>query len=335
MMKSFKMVFFCTMMAGSLIAISSHSWMGMWVGLEINLLSIIPLLSSSNNPSSAEAAIKYFITQAMASNILLMSIILMIFMNEQSPPSFSSMWMITQSALMIKMGAAPFHAWFPEVMAGLSWLNCLIMITWQKIAPMVILMNIIKQSMFIVTIIVISALVGTILGINQISLRKIMAYSSINHISWMISAMMSMKSLWLVYFSVYTIISTSIIMILNWLKVNSLHQMAETLSKTSLTSLFYSLNFFSLGGLPPFLGFLPKWLTIQCLLSAQNIALAVFLTVATLVAMFYYLRISFPAVLLGSASTPQKNRKTSFILMTSNLWSLAGLMFCCSIMNSL
>nr|APX40499.1 NADH dehydrogenase subunit 2 [Labidostomis taxicornis] len=328
------MVFFCTMVAGSLIAISSHSWMGMWVGLEINLLSIIPLLSSSNNPSSAEAAIKYFITQAMASNILLMSIILMIFMDEQSPPSLSSLWMITQSALMIKMGAAPFHAWFPEVMSGLSWLNCLIMITWQKIAPMVILMNILKQTFFIIIVIVISALVGTILGINQISLRKIMAYSSINHISWMISAMMSMKSLWLIYFSVYTIISTSIILILNWLKVSSLHQMAETLSKTKVTSLFYSLNFFSLGGLPPFLGFLPKWLTIQYLLNSQNIMLAVFLTVVTLVAMFYYLRISFPSILLGSTSTPQKNRKTSFLLMTSNLWSLAGLMFCCSLMNS-
>nr|APX40538.1 NADH dehydrogenase subunit 2 [Labidostomis ghilianii] len=328
------MVFFCAMVAGTLITISSHSWMGMWVGLEINLLSIIPLLSSSNNPSSAEAAIKYFITQAMASNILLMSIILMIFMDEQSPPSFSSLWMILQSALMIKMGAAPFHAWFPEVMNGLSWLNCLIMMTWQKMAPMIILMGILKQSLFIMITIMTSALVGTILGMNQISLRKIMAYSSINHISWMISAMMSMKSLWFVYFSIYATISTSIVLGLNWRKMNSLCQMAEAIGSNKMTNLFYSLNFFSLGGLPPFLGFLPKWLTIQYLLSSQNIMLAIFLTVVTLVAMFYYLRISFPSILLSSATAPQKNQKMSFLAMSTNMWSLAGLLVCCTIMNS-
>nr|APX39888.1 NADH dehydrogenase subunit 2 [Lachnaia cylindrica] len=327
-------MFFTTTVVSTLITISSHSWMGMWIGLEINLLSITPLLSSSNNSNSAEATIKYFIAQAMASNILLMSIILMITLGEQSPPTLNSLWIIAQSALFIKMGAAPFHAWFPEVMSGLSWPNCLLMLTWQKIAPMIILMNIIKQSLFITAIIVLSALIGTILGINQVSLRKIMAYSSINHIGWMTAAMMSAQYLWTLYFFIYSLISINILLIFRYFKINLISQIAEILSNEKLSSLLYSLNFFSLGGLPPFLGFLPKWLTIQYLVSENNNALAIFLSVITLIAMFYYLRISFTAILLTTSkllTSPRSSLK--YLLMMSNAWSLAGLLLCCSLLN--
>nr|APX39966.1 NADH dehydrogenase subunit 2 [Lachnaia hirta] len=327
-------MFFATTIISTLITISSYSWMGMWIGLEINLLSIIPLLSSGNNSSSAEAAIKYFIVQAMASNILLMSIILMISLDEQSTPTLNSLWIITQSALFIKMGAAPFHAWFPEVMSGLSWGNCLLMLTWQKIAPMIILMNIIKQNIFITATIVLSALIGTILGINQINLRKIMAYSSINHIGWMIAAMMSAQHLWVLYFLIYTAISINIVVVLGLLKVNFISQIAEILNNAKFTSLLYSLNFFSLGGLPPFLGFLPKWLTIQYLTSENNVALAIFLSVITLVAMFYYLRIGFTSILLtNSKSLNVKANNLKYLPMVSNIWSLAGLLLCCFALN--
>nr|APX39760.1 NADH dehydrogenase subunit 2 [Lachnaia tristigma] len=326
-------MFFATTVISTLITVSSHSWMGMWIGLEINLLSITPLLSSSNNPNSAEATIKYFIVQAMASNILLMSIILMISLDEQSTPTLNSLWIIAQSALFIKMGAAPFHAWFPEVMSGLSWGNCMLMLTWQKIAPMIILMNIISQSIFVVTVIVLSALIGTILGINQTSLRKIMAYSSINHIGWMIAAMMSAQYLWTIYFLVYAAISANILVVFNLLKISFVSQIAEALSNMKLTSLLYSLNFFSLGGLPPFLGFLPKWLTIQYLTSENNIALAIFLTIVTLVAMFYYLRIGFTSVLLTTSKSLNISPSTKYLPMVSNIWSLASLLLCCFALN--
>nr|YP_010158030.1 NADH dehydrogenase subunit 2 [Physosmaragdina nigrifrons]QRG29977.1 NADH dehydrogenase subunit 2 [Physosmaragdina nigrifrons] len=327
------MMFFLTMMTGSIITISSHSWMGMWIGLEINLLSIIPLLKSSNNTNSTEAAIKYFITQTMASNILLMSILMMIFMDSMISPIISPLWMVTQTALFIKMGAAPFHAWFPEVLSGLSWLNCLLMLTWQKIAPMIILMNIFKNSFFINSIIIFSALIGTIMGMNQINLRKIMAYSSINHISWMISTLMSMKSLWILYFSIYSIITINILLFLNFYNLNQVNQITSIMMNNKIANIFFNMNFFSLGGLPPFLGFLPKWLTIQYLLYTENFFLAIFLTIMTLVAMFYYLRISFPSILLKSQKSIKFNSKIKFIWLVTNMWSLFGLLLACSMMN--
>nr|APX40954.1 NADH dehydrogenase subunit 2 [Cryptocephalus ramburii] len=320
------MTFFITMIMGSMITITSNSWMGMWIGLEINLLSIIPLLSENNQTNSAEASIKYFITQVTASNIILMAIICMFYSNEQMNNNFNLTLMV-QSALLIKMGAAPFHAWFPEVMEGLSWMNCLIILSWQKIAPMIVMMSIIKQEMFIYMIILLSSMIGSIQGFNQISLRKIMAYSSINHIGWMIAAMMSTKAIWTIYFSIYAIISINIISIFHMMNVKNISQISNIFVNNKLLSLLFSMNFLSLGGLPPFLGFLPKWLTIQQLIYMNNYILALLLILLTLIAMFFYLRMSLiPMTLINQVNLVKFSKKINFTVNFTNIISLITLM---------
>nr|APX40382.1 NADH dehydrogenase subunit 2 [Cryptocephalus schaefferi] len=319
------MMFLIVVITGSLITISSNSWMSMWIGLEINLLSIIPLLSEKGYTDSAEASIKYFITQVTASNIMLFAVICMLFNNEQVNNDFHLMTMI-QSALLIKIGAAPFHAWLPEVMDGLSWANCLIILTWQKIAPMIILMMIIKQEMFSYMIILLSSMIGSVMGFNQISLRKIMAYSSINHMGWMIAAMLSMKSIWIFYFSIYSAISINIIWIFHLLNLKNINQIACLFSNSKMTSLLFSMNFLSLGGLPPFIGFLPKWFTIQQLILMNNHILALLLILLTLIAMFFYLRMSIiPMVLANQQDLLKIPKKVNFIVILTNLVSLSSL----------
>nr|AWN56263.1 NADH dehydrogenase subunit 2 [Glena unipennaria] len=188
------------------MTISSYSWFSMWMGLEINLLSITPLLTTSKDKFSSEATLKYFMTQVLASMILLFSIMMILNFDEQTPNNQNLFFMLPMyTSIFIKMGAAPFHFWFPEVMEGLSWNNCLIMMTWQKIAPMIILINNLNLSTMIIIIVIISSSISSILGLNQISMRKILAYSSINHIAWMITSMLSMKLIWLIYFCIYSI----------------------------------------------------------------------------------------------------------------------------------
>nr|APX40226.1 NADH dehydrogenase subunit 2 [Cryptocephalus tibialis] len=319
------MLFFITMIMGSMITISSNSWLGMWIGLEINLLSIIPLLSMNDRTNSAEASIKYFITQVTASNIILLAIICMFFNNEQINNDFYLIKMI-QSALFIKMGAAPFHSWFPEVMEGLSWMNCLIILTWQKIAPMIILMSLINQELFIYFIIIFSSMIGSILGFNQTSLRKIMAYSSINHIGWMIAAMLSMKSIWIIYFLIYSIISANIVWIFSIVNVKTISQISTIFKNNSLMSLMFSMNFLSLGGLPPFIGFLPKWLTIQQLIFMNNYFIALLMILLTLIAMFFYLRMSIiPMTLIHQSNMMKNSSKINFTITFSNIISLTAL----------
>nr|AND96745.1 NADH deshydrogenase subunit 2 [Onthophagus longimanus] len=284
-------MFLFSLMLGTMISISSYSWMGMWLGLEINLLSIIPLMSNSKNPMSSEATMKYFITQTLASMILLFSLILMS-INLNYMMLYNSLSLIFMSALFTKMGAAPFHFWFPEIMEGLTWFNSYIMLTWQKIAPMILISytNFFNIT-YISLIIILSSMISGIMGMNQTNLRKILAYSSINHISWMLAAMMFFENIWIFYFLIYSIITLNIIIILNKLNIFYMNQLFSSMNNYPLIKFFFALNFLSLGGLPPFLGFLPKWLTIQILIKMNLYSLSLIMIILTLITLFFYMRI--------------------------------------------
>nr|ARH53987.1 NADH dehydrogenase subunit 2 [Phyllobrotica quadrimaculata] len=328
------MLFFNTLMFGTLISISSYSWFSMWVGLEINLLSMIPLMNSNNNLYPAEAALKYFITQALASTIILFAVILMLNSWEFMPNKFNFWYlMILNSGLMTKLGAAPFHAWFPEVMSGLNWLNNLVLMTWQKIAPMVLIMYNIQTSFFTM-IIIISSIISGLSGFNQTSLRKLMAYSSINHIAWMLSSIMNYKMIWNIYFMVYCFISISLTLIFHNINTFSLNQLFISLNNNKLMKMFFIFNFISLGGIPPFLGFLPKWLVINNLVSNHFYMLAFILITFTLIMLFNYIRITLStlSILTQEMKLMEKNIN-NFTLIFLNMFTLLSLFLCTSIFN--
>nr|YP_010728554.1 NADH dehydrogenase subunit 2 [Helota yehi]WEA76640.1 NADH dehydrogenase subunit 2 [Helota yehi] len=329
------MVFVISMMSGTLITISSYSWMSMWMGLEINLLSIIPLLSSEKNSYSNESTLKYFITQTLASTILMFSIISTLNLSEFITNNFNYYTiMIMNSAILTKMGAAPFHFWFPEIMEGLNWMNCFIMLTWQKIAPFVILMMNSKMTLFISLIIISSSMISGILGINQISLRKILTYSSINHIAWMISSLMNSQSIWIFYFITYFIITVNIIYMLKTLNIYYLKQLYNSMNSNKMFKILFIMNFLSLGGLPPFLGFFPKWLTIMNLTQNNFYMISVILITFTLVTLFFYLRLTFSTLTLSFNETPilLKN-KFNFSFLMFNFVSLVGMILSTILFN--
>nr|AND96302.1 NADH deshydrogenase subunit 2 [Coprophanaeus sp. BMNH679884] len=295
----YKLMFMFSLLIGTLISISSYNWLGMWLGLEINLLSIIPLLSSTNNSMASEAALKYFISQALASTLLLFSIIMMSLNLMYNINMNFYLLLIINTALLTKMGAAPFHFWFPEVIEGLNWNNTFIMLTWQKIAPMILIMYTNMTMFYISIIIIISSSIGGLMGINQISLRKILAYSSINHIAWMLSAMMFSETIWLYYFIIYSIISLNLIIIFKKLNIFYIKQLFISMNNQSMTKFFFILNFMSLGGLPPFLGFMPKWLTIQTLIENNYFFITFMIIITTLITLYFYMRISLSTMVMS------------------------------------
>nr|AML26391.1 NADH dehydrogenase subunit 2 [Staphylinidae sp. BMNH 1274636] len=336
MFKNYKILFLSSLITGSLISISSFSWMGMWLGLEINLLSIIPLINSSKNIYSSESSMKYFIVQAIASTIFLFSLIMLsnqliiLDMN-------NSLILMLNSSLLIKMGSAPFHFWFPEVMEGLSWLNCLILLTWQKLTPMILFMYNINFSYLISLVIIMGMLISGIMGFNQISLRKILAYSSINHIAWMLGSMFFMETIWFYYFLTYTIISLNIVIIFYYLNIFYLKQIFISMNENLILKLFFMMNFLSLGGLPPFLGFFPKWLTIYSFIINNSIFLIIFMTILTLITLFYYMRICFTILIINSNEINYFNntKKINFMIWFSNLLSILGLILSTLMFNFL
>nr|YP_448907.1 NADH dehydrogenase subunit 2 [Sclerophasma paresisense]ABB81891.1 NADH dehydrogenase subunit 2 [Sclerophasma paresisense] len=323
-----KFLFLIMMISGTLISISSNSWFGVWMGLEINLLSFVPLMSSTKNVFSSEASLKYFLVQAMASSIILFSIINLSFTSKIFDEMNSFIYSLNQwtllTSLMLKMGAAPLHFWFPGVMNGLTWSNCLILMVWQKIAPMMLISLLESISIMMMMSILMSVIVGSIGGLSQMSIRKILAYSSINHIGWMLAAMILSQNLWMIYFMIYSLISATIVVLM---LVNQLFHLNQTMfvEKNSLMKFALFTNLLSLGGLPPFLGFLPKWLVIQNMTGFTYIM--IIMVVMTLMTLFYYMRMSYSAFLItNTKNTWMMNSKNNLLNNVSYIASSISMM---------
>nr|AKF78846.1 NADH dehydrogenase subunit 2 [Euryomma sp. SMD-2015] len=293
---SSKIMFLSILMMGTMISISANSWLGAWMGLEINLLAFIPLMSD-NKLMSTEAALKYFLTQALASSIFLFAVILFL-LNSSKYYSNYFMEMIIFSALLLKSGSAPFHFWFPNVMEGLSWLNALILMTWQKIAPLMLISYLIFKPLIIVSILL-SSLIGALGGLNQTSLRKLMAYSSINHLGWMLAAMYNNNMLWMTYFMFYSFLSFAMIFMFNMFKISHINQLFSLFFYQKTMKFFLFFNLLSLGGLPPFLGFFPKMLVIQSLTINNQLFLLTFMVLMTLITLYFYMRLCYSAFMLN------------------------------------
>nr|YP_010710898.1 NADH dehydrogenase subunit 2 [Ochlerotatus scapularis]WDA91125.1 NADH dehydrogenase subunit 2 [Ochlerotatus scapularis] len=324
-------IFLIMLISGSLITISSNSWLGAWMGLEINLLSFIPLMNEGKkNLMTSESSLKYFLTQAFASSILLFAIILMMLF-------FNNNWMMNNnfndllilSTLLLKSGAAPFHFWFPGVMEGLNWINSLILMTWQKIAPLMLISYNMNYNFFLISIIL-SMIIGALGGLNQTSLRKLMAFSSINHLGWMLMAMMNNELLWFTYFILYSILSMSIVLMFNNFKLFHFNQIFNFSMMNPSIKFFMFLNLLSLGGLPPFLGFLPKWLVIQNMIELNQIFLLFISVCLTLITLYYYLRMSYSIYMLNYNKNSwmlmnSYNSKNMNLILTMNFISIMGL----------
>nr|YP_010417817.1 NADH dehydrogenase subunit 2 [Precis pelarga]USF17976.1 NADH dehydrogenase subunit 2 [Precis pelarga] len=326
MINSNKMFFMFIVFFSTLISISSNSWLGCWIGLEINLLSFIPLMSNPNNLLNSEASLKYFLTQSIASINFLFSILINLLLLK----NFFNDYIISiliNSSLLMKMGSTPFHFWFPNIMEGLSWLNCFILMTWQKISPM-ILLSYYMNLKFLFLIMIFNVLIGTISSFNQTSLRKLMAFSSINNLGWMLSALSISENLWMLYFLLYSLfifIMCFLFYIINIFYINQLFNLNLNFSiKFSIL-----INFLSLGGLPPFLGFFPKWMIINYLLFNNLFIISFIFVMSSLIMLFIYIRIIYSSFMFYSIKFKWykifiKNNFMTFINISSFI-SLLGM----------
>nr|UXW65912.1 NADH dehydrogenase subunit 2 [Vanessa indica] len=326
LINSNKMFFLFIMFFSTLISISSNSWLGCWIGLEINLLSFIPLISNPNNLLNSEASLKYFLTQSIASINFLFSILLCMlsFKNFFIDNLFS---ILINSSLLMKMGSVPFHFWFPNIMEGLSWLNCFILMTWQKISPMILISYYMNFNLLFL-IMILNVMIGTISSFNQSSIRKLMAFSSINNLGWMLAALSISENLWLIYllfYSFFILILCFLFYILNIYYINQLFNF----NLNFFIKISILINFLSLGGLPPFLGFFPKWMIINYLLSNNLIIISFIFTMTSLIMLFIYIRILYYSLMFYSIKLKWnkifiKNNYLIFINITSFI-SLSGM----------
>nr|YP_009020605.1 NADH dehydrogenase subunit 2 [Neocaridina denticulata]AFN42869.1 NADH dehydrogenase subunit 2 [Neocaridina denticulata] len=319
-----QILFFLTLLMGTATTFSASSWFTAWIGLELNLLSFIPILSSSkSNRYSSESSLKYFLIQALGSALILASAPLSLYLQDITTITITT-------ALLLKMGAAPFHFWFPPIMQGITWPQCIMISTIQKVAPMLLLMmtQANSSSIILTTASILSAVVGALGGLNQTLTRKILAYSSINHMAWMLAAIMFNEQMWTVYFLVYAVVSSSVMFILHTYQIFHFNQLSSFAahSKPIILTLFLSL--LSMGGMPPLTGFFPKWLIIQQFIFSKSIIWLSFLLMSALLTLFFYLRIAISSMVF--AAPKMKNGLLSSprsILLSATLINFSPILY--------
>lgn len=279
-----KLTFITLLIFSSLVTISSSNWLTIWIGLELNLFSFIPILNFKISIYTIESTIKYFLIQAFT------SIILLILLINKSLFFIIEINILIALPLFIKLSLIPFHLWLPSIIEGLNWISCLLIVTWQKISPIIIISYLNINKTLIIAIIIIS--INRIFGINQNSLRKILAISSINNSSWILIAIIINELLWISYFLIYLILNILIIYILNIYNINYISQL-----KFFNFNIFFKLNIliliFSIIGLPPILGFLIKWILIKTLIYNNIIIILILLISLTILNLIFYLKLTY------------------------------------------
>nr|ACY08964.1 NADH dehydrogenase subunit 2 [Kerivoula papillosa] len=305
------------MILGTLLVMMSSHWFMAWVGFEMNMMAIIPLFTKEHNPRSTEAATKYFLTQTTASMLLLAAAVTNLV--------YSGHWTITKlinptasilmtAALAMKLGLSPFHFWVPEVTQGISLTSGLILLTWQKLAPLSILYMITPSTntSLLMTMSLMSIAIGGWGGLNQTQLRKIMAYSSIAHMGWMISVLAYNPTMALLNLYLYIPMTTTTFMLLMMNLTTTINSLSLVSNKSPLINIIILVMMLSLGGLPPLTGFLPKWLIIRDLMKNNNILLPTTMALLALLSLYFYMRIMYTTSLTMFPTTNNMKIKWQF-----------------------
>nr|ABW04260.1 NADH dehydrogenase subunit 2 [Gambelia wislizenii]ABW04262.1 NADH dehydrogenase subunit 2 [Gambelia wislizenii] len=322
------MILISSLATGTIITTSSHHWLLAWIGLEINTLAIIPIISKQHHPRSTEAATKYFLTQAAASALILFSSTI----NAWDTGTWNILSMTNQqanilltAALAMKLGLAPMHFWLPEVLQGSTMKTALIISTWQKLAPMALMYLTINN--LSPTILLMMGLLSTTIGgwggLNQTQLRKIMAYSSIAHLGWIAAIGPMMTNIMTLNLVIYITMTTSMFSMLLMTQSKTIQDTTMSWTSSPTATITMMLTLLSLGGLPPLSGFMPKWLILEEL-TTQNLApMATLLAITSLLSLFFYLRLTYTTTLTLSPNPSMTNHKWRFKSKTPMLITMA------------
>nr|AGS18013.1 NADH dehydrogenase subunit 2 [Anodonta anatina] len=299
-----KLLFVFLLVSSTYLVASSSNWLTTWMGLEINMLGYIPLVFMKENTSESEAAVKYLIPQSLGSTIFISSAIISSY--------FNNLQILMPIAMCLKLGVAPFHFWFPPVMASLQLMPAFILLTWQKIAPILAVSSFNMQlTKMIMPIAMISALWGGIGGINQTDIRSLLTYSSIGHTGWMLVSINSNYSILIAYLFTYILINTSIYSLLSKEDSKSYKQLFSV--KEPMKIFILSISILSLGGLPPLVGFVMKLLVLMFTEAKMMIIFG--LIIGALMSLFYYLSLTFSTLLSFTKTYLTKSKMMSKQMM--------------------
>ena len=331
---------------GSFVLISSDNFLTAFIGLELQSLSLYLMAAfNTKNLNSNEAGIKYFSLGALSSGFLLFGISMIYFdtasfsfqnLNNYSTISEVGLALVL-IALFFKVSAAPFHIWTPDVYEGSPTISTLFFATLPKFASLIFLFRIyhelnipkIDSLHYIFQIVcAISLLVGVYGAITQKIIKRLLAFSSINHIGFMLLAIMSYQYMSegtiFFYLIIYLITTFGVFSVILNLRTSegeiTLLTGLNGLKASSRSKAISMLVFlFSLAGIPPFAGFFAKFFILSASINEGFYILSIIAVISSVIAAFYYLSV-IKNMFFNDLETElllDNNRLSSFIFISS------------------
>lgn len=311
---------------GMMIMISANSMLTMYLGLETLALSQYTLVAiDRNNVTSAESAMKYFVLGAIASGSLLYGISWIYGVTGSlqfdqiaaaiaSDPQLNSLPLWFGLAFVIvgigfKFGAVPFHMWLPDVYHGARTPVTLYIASAPKLAALALTLRMLVDGLgglhdvwadMIMVIAVLSLLVGNIVAIAQTNIKRMLAYSTIAHVGFILLAIFCGTdegyAAALFYTLTYVVAaagSFGIIILLSrrGYEADNLSDFKGLNARSPWFALMMMFLMLSLTGIPPFIGFFGKLNVISVVLDGNYVGLAVLMVLASVVGAYYYLRV--------------------------------------------
>ena len=256
-------------------------------------MGFIPIIVQTKTLSEIERGIKYFLVQSIGSALVLLGGCLSFFQGLSW--NHIVVFFMVVFGLLLKLGVFPFYFWLPGVMMNLEWVPCVLIATWQKVAPFLVLTRI--SSLKFSSLVwcgAFSSLVGGVIGINQVHFKALLAYSSIGHIGWILRVSQLRESICYLYLFLY-LSSNLIIFILLWrfnlVRVGSIRNF--TLISHPNAILVFVFILLTLSGIPPLVGFFLKMLRLQIFVTFGLYISRLILIVGTFFRLYYYISIVF------------------------------------------
>jgi NADH-quinone oxidoreductase subunit N len=310
---------------GMMVMISANHFISLYIGLELLSLSLYALVALQRDSRQAtEAAMKYFVLGALASGFLLygMSLLYGVTGTLELPAMAQVLQAGVQNEIVLvfglvfliaglgfKLGVAPFHMWVPDIYQGAPSAVTLFVGSAPKLAAFAIAMRLLVDGLhpqvenwqgMLAVMAVLSLAIGNLAAIMQTNIKRMLAYSTISHMGFLLLGIMSGTfagyAAGMFYVIAYVLMSLGSFGLVVYLSRNGLE--AENIddfrglnSRNPWLAALMAILMFSMAGLPPFVGFYAKLAILQSLVGAGFIWLAVVAVMFSLIGAFYYLRV--------------------------------------------
>jgi NADH-quinone oxidoreductase subunit N len=311
--------------AGMMIMVSGQHFLTLYMGLELLSLCLYALVAMDrDNARAAEAAMKYFVLGALASGMLLYGMSMLygatgslnisevassLLNGVQNRPVLVLGLVFVVAGLAFKLGAVPFQMWVPDVYEGSPTAVTLFIGSVTKLAAFALVIRLLVQGLFVLAIdwqgmliimAVLSIVIGNITAIAQTSLKRMLAYSTISHVGFLLYGIMSAgingfasAMFYIVSYVLMTLAGFGIILLLSrkGFEADQLDDLKGLNQRSPWYAFLMLITMFSMAGVPPTLGFYAKFAVLQAALQAGMIWLVVFAVLMAVIGAFYYLRI--------------------------------------------